>query len=94
MTVDLKRGLYVGKIFILRKKFNRRGSHQEIYRKIYAFNRKATNSLMTMMEADKRQEKRRGITPRLTLNLAPLPEFPYENYGNKTFFLLNKTISK
>ncbi len=37
---------------------------------------------MKMIETDKQQEKRRGFAPRLTLNLAPLPEIPYGNCGN------------
>ena len=48
----------------------------------------ATNSL-TMIETDKQQEKRRGITPRLTLNLAPLPKIPYGNCGNIVFFIFS-----
>jgi len=39
-----------------------------------------------MIETDKQQEKRRGITPRLTLNLAPLPKIPYGNCGNPRGF--------
>ena len=48
----------------------------------------ATNSL-TMIETDKQQEKRRGITPRLTLTLAPLPKIPYGNCGNIVFFIFS-----
>ena len=43
---------------------------------------------MKMIETDKQQEKRRGFTPRLILNLAPLPEIPYGNYGNRSAFVL------
>ena len=46
----------------------------------------ATNSLSMMIETNKQQEKRRGITPRLTLNLAPLPEIFYGNCGKTEFF--------
>ena len=43
-----------------------------------------------MIEADKQQEKRRGITPRLTLNIASLPKIPYGNCGNPAFFSLRR----
>ena len=36
---------------------------------------------MKMIEIDKQQEKRRGFTPRLILNLAPLPKIPYGKCG-------------
>ena len=52
----------------------------------------ATNS-PTTIETDKQQEKRRGITPHLTLNLAPLPEISYGNCGNaSSFFCFIKFI--
>ncbi len=52
-----------------------------------------------MIETDKQQEKRRGITPRLTLNPAHLTKIPYGNYGKnkkfslKKFFIKNKEFS-
>lgn len=46
-----------------------------------------------MTKTNKQQEKRRGITPRLTLNLAPLPEIPYGNCGNGEGFV-NFAIKK
>ena len=48
------------------------------------------NSPTKMIEADKQQEKRRGIPLRLTLNIAPLPKIPYGNCGKcrrATFFI-------
>ena len=42
-----------------------------------------TNLPTKTIETNKQQEKRRGITPRLTLNHAPLPEIPYGNCGKE-----------
>ena len=41
----------------------------------------ATNSPTKTIETDKQQEKRRGITPRLTPNTLHLPKNPYGKTG-------------
>ena len=45
-----------------------------------------TNSLAKMTKTNKQQEKRRGITPRLTLNMRLAEKFPMETAVNKTRF--------
>ena len=63
------------------------------YNFVGAIDRYGATNTPTTIETDKQQEKRRGITPHLTLNLAPLPEISYGNCGNaSSFFCFIKFI--